>query len=431
MQEPILFSDLIAETKDGEWGEGQEAPGHVLCDVIRGTDFADLHAPGIELPQRWIPEHLVARKALAADDILIETAGGTAKQSTGRTALITKEFLDSRAGRPVLCSSFARHLRVDREKVHPVYLYYLLQALYASGYMGVFNLQHTGVARFQFTAFRTKTRLTLHENAAQPMIAATLKSYDDLIANNQRRIALLESMAEEIYREWFVRMRFPRHEAVQRNKGIPDGWTPATLGTIADFVMGQSPSSEHYNETGDGLPFHQGVGTYGDRFPRHQVFCSSTGRQANAGDILFSVRAPVGRLNIADTELIIGRGLAAMRHKQNLNSYLFYLLKMTFANEDMIGNGSIFNSVGKDELVKHPILCPPSELTELFEALIKPIDAQLATLYSMTTKLSAQRDALLPRLISGKLRVDSLDIQFPPSMQPPPAQAAQRAARSR
>lgn len=72
MQEPILFSDLIAETKDGEWGEGQEAPGHVLCDVIRGTDFASLNAPGIELPQRWIPEHLVARKALAADDILIE-----------------------------------------------------------------------------------------------------------------------------------------------------------------------------------------------------------------------------------------------------------------------------------------------------------------------------------------------------------------------
>jgi type I restriction enzyme S subunit len=192
--------------------------------------------------------------------------------------------------------------------------------------------------------------------------------------------------------------------------------------------MGQSPSSEHYNETGDGLPFHQGVGTYGDRFPRHQVFCSSTGRKASAGDILFSVRAPVGRLNIADTELIIGRGLAAMRHKQDLSSYLFYLLKVTFANEDMIGNGSIFNSVGKDELAKHPILCPPPELAEMFETFVKPIDAQLATLYATTTKLSKQRDALLPRLISGKLGVHALDIQFPPSMQQPPAEATQREA---
>ncbi|WP_448123512.1 restriction endonuclease subunit S [Stenotrophomonas riyadhensis] len=262
----------------------------------------------------------------------------------------------------------------------------------------------------------------------QEKIAAILGTIDDLIANNQRRITLLESMAEEIYREWFVRMRFPRHAEVQKPKGIPEGWTPATLGTIANFVMGQSPSSEHYNETGDGLPFHQGVGTYGDRFPRHQVFCSSTGRKASAGDILFSVRAPVGRLNIADTELIIGRGLAAMRHKQDLNSYLFYLLKVTFANEDMIGNGSIFNSVGKDELAKHPILCPPPELAEMFETFVKPIDAQLATLYATTTKLSKQRDALLPRLISGKLGVHALDIQFPPSMQQPPAEATQREA---
>jgi len=130
----------------------------VLCDVIRGTDFADLNSPGIELPRRWIPEHLVERKALQANDILLETAGGTAKQSTGRTALVTAEFLASREGRPVLCSSFARHLRVDRSKVDPVYLYYVLQALYTSGYMGVFNLQHTGVARFQFTAVSREGR---------------------------------------------------------------------------------------------------------------------------------------------------------------------------------------------------------------------------------------------------------------------------------
>lgn len=265
----------------------------------------------------------------------------------------------------------------------------------------------------------------------QSKVAALISAYDDLIANNQRRISLLESMAGEIYREWFVRMRFPKYESVKKAKGIPEGWTPTTLGQIASFVMGQSPSSEHYNETGDGLPFHQGVGTYGNRFPRHKVYCSSAGRKANAGDILFSVRAPVGRLNVADRELIIGRGLASMRHKQDLNSYLFYLLKATFANEDMIGNGSIFNSVGKDELAKQPILRPPSELTRMFETLVRPIDDQLATLHSMSTELRAQRDALLPRLISGKLRVDSLDIHFPPSMRSPTAKAAQRVARSR
>ncbi|MCB1985321.1 MAG: restriction endonuclease subunit S [Burkholderiales bacterium] len=160
----------------------------------------------------------------------------------------------------------------------------------------------------------------------QKKIAAILSAYDDLIENNRRRIALLEKMAEEIYREWFVRMRFPGHEEVKKIKGVPKGWKLSCLGNVAKFTMGQSPSSEFYNEAGDGLPFHQGVGTYGERFPRTVTYCSEAGRRANKGDILFSVRAPVGRLNIADREIIIGRGLAAIRHKKEQNSYLYSLL---------------------------------------------------------------------------------------------------------
>lgn len=258
----------------------------------------------------------------------------------------------------------------------------------------------------------------------QEKIAAILATLEDQIANNQRRIALLESMAEEIYREWFVRMRFPGCGTTSFNKGLPTGWEPSKLGSIANFVMGQSPSSEHYNEAGQGLPFHQGVGTYGPRYPNHSVFCSVDGRMAKPGDILFSVRAPVGRLNIADTELIIGRGLAAMNHKQGFNTFLFYLLKTTFANEDMIGNGSIFNSVGKDELAAQLILKPNQELIEEFERVVGPIDDQLGVLYSTTACLSRTRDELLPRLISGKLRIDHLDIQFPPSMKVDMPQAA-------
>jgi len=410
------FDDLILETKDGEWGEGEEAPGHTLCEVVRGTDFANLHDANLELPRRWIPDHLVARKALRSGDILIETAGGTAKQSTGRTALLTDGFLRRHAEMPVLCSSFARHLRVNTTKVRADYLYYVLQALYRAGYMAVFNLQHTGVARFQFTSFRKKTSLALASKEAQPRIAAILSAYDDLIANNQRRIALLEGMAEEIYREWFVRMRFPGYAQASWHKGRPTAWSESKLGAIASFTMGQSPSSELYNDRGEGLPFHQGVGTYGPRFPRHEVFCSESGRQAQAGDILFSVRAPVGRLNIADTELILGRGLAAMRHKAGKTTFLYYLLRVAFAKEDVIGNGSIFNSVGKDELAGFPILLPTTDLVERFEAVIGPVESQLSMLYRSNEKLKQTRDSLLPRLISGKLKVDHLDIRLPPSM---------------
>ncbi len=251
----------------------------------------------------------------------------------------------------------------------------------------------------------------------QKKISAILSAYDELIENNQRRIALLEKMAEEIYREWFVRLRFPGHEKVRFFKGVPQGWRPSCLGNVAKFTMGQSPSSEFYNEVGNGLPFHQGVGTYGERFPRTVTYCSEDGRRAHSGDILFSVRAPVGRLNIADQEMIIGRGLAAIRHKKEHNSYLYYLLKTAFANEDIIGNGSIFNSVGKDELAKFPVFEPEPSLVERFDAMVSKIDKQITMVMQATECSKSSRDALLPRLISGKLSVENLDIQFPPGME--------------
>jgi type I restriction enzyme, S subunit len=250
----------------------------------------------------------------------------------------------------------------------------------------------------------------------QQKIAAILSVYDDLIANNQRRITLRERMAEDIYREWFVRLRFPGHKQVKFERGVPQGWNPSTLGAVADFTMGQSPSSEYFNDAGNGLPFHQGVGSYGPRYPSHETFCSVSGRKAKPGDILFSVRAPVGRINIADRELIIGRSLAAIRHKRGMNGYLLYLLKVTFASEDIIGNGSIFNSVGKDELARLGVFEPSIALVEKFEALVQPIDQKVAALYQATASLKTTRDALLPRLISGKLAVDGLDIRFPPGM---------------
>lgn len=271
--------------------------------------------------------------------------------------------------------------------------------------------QHFNITVAKELKFRIPDRLV------QDKIAAVLVAYDDLIENNRQRMALLEGMAEQLYREWFLRFRFPGHEKAKFAKGVPADWKPSSLGQIVTSVMGQSPKSEFYNEVGDGLPFHQGVGTYGDRFPRNVIFCSSEGRRAKSGDILFSVRAPVGRLNIADCEMIIGRGVAAMRHKDGLNAYLFNLLKVTFANEDMIGNGAIFNSVSKDELYKFPVYAPDPALVRKFDGIAKEIDLQIEILSASTRNLIATRDLLLPRLISGKLRVDDLDIQFPLSMQ--------------
>lgn len=434
-QAPILFSDLLLETKDGEWGEGQEAPGHVLCDVIRGTDFADLNSPGIELPRRWIPEHLVERKALQANDILLETAGGTAKQSTGRTALVTAEFLASREGRPVLCSSFARHLRVDRSKVDPVYLYYVLQALYTSGYMGVFNLQHTGVARFQFTAFRTKTRLELHGGDEQPKIGAALKAYDDLIANNQRRIALLESMAEEIYREWFVRMRFPGAQPETFEKGLPPTWSHEPIATAFKFYGGATPSKDVQRFWADGdVHWYTPTDITGTSSPYLESSgekCTEEGLQSCSANlfpaysVMMTSRATIGAIGINCQPACTNQGfITCLPNDRYPLTYLYHWLKLAKPHFEMLSGGATFAELTKGTFKRIRILTPKEQVVARFEEVVRPMFDEIESLTKANRNLRATRDSLLPRLISGKLSIDHLDIQFPPSMKVEQAQAA-------
>lgn len=239
----------------------------------------------------------------------------------------------------------------------------------------------------------------------QKRIADILSTYDDLIENNNRRIELLEKAAQELYKEWFVRFRFPNHDNTKFVNGLPEGWEIRQLDDIANLVMGQSPSSEFYNKEGIGLAFHQGVTNFNRRFPTHNVFCTQVKKTANIGDILLSVRAPVGRINIANDKIVIGRGLCAINHKRKHNTLLYYQLISYFHKEDIIGNGSIFNSVGKEELCKIKIISPRDEIINAFERLVENIDNQINTLDVKNQNLKKQRDLLLPRLMSGRLEV--------------------------
>lgn len=239
----------------------------------------------------------------------------------------------------------------------------------------------------------------------QKYIAEILSAYDDLIVNNNRRIALLEEAIHRLYREWFVHLRFPGHEQTPVVAGVPEGWEKRPMGEVCDLTMGQSPKSEFYNTYGEGLPFHQGVKDFGTRFVTHNTWCTQPNRIAEPGDILFSVRAPVGRINVASDKLIIGRGLAAIRNKRNFQSFQLYQLKTQFFKEDMIGGGAIFASVTKKQLSQQLLLVPSDKILEDFECIAAPVDQQIANLSTQNIKLAEARDALLPRLMNGSLPV--------------------------
>ena len=249
-------------------------------------------------------------------------------------------------------------------------------------------------------------RFPVPDVAMQRRIADILSAYDDLVENNRRRISLLEETARLLYREWFVHFRFPGHEYAKIVDGLPVGWERRMLIELAEIVMGQSPKSRFYNKAGEGLPFHQGVTDYGFRFVSHRVYSSAATKIAWPGDILISVRAPVGRINITRDKIVLGRGLAAIRSRSTEHqSYLFYALKNHFYAEDIIGTGAIYAATNKKELEGQIFLDPPALLLQEYENRVNVIDLQIGCLTRQNCSLTQARDLLLPRLMNGETAV--------------------------
>ncbi len=243
----------------------------------------------------------------------------------------------------------------------------------------------------------------------QRRIAGILSAYDDLIENCQRRIQILEEMAQSLYREWFVNFRYPGHESVPLFPStlgeIPQEWEVKKLHEMCLLTMGQSPKSDFYNTSGEGIEFHQGVTDFGDRFPSSRLFCTAPGRTAEIGDILFSVRAPVGKMNLANKRIVLGRGLSSIRHKRGYQEVLWEQLRNKFIQLDMMGNGAIFASVTKDDMQGIDLISPPADLVESATRQLKPLHLVIETLSKSIQNLRQTRDLLLPRLMSGQLEV--------------------------
>lgn len=222
-------------------------------------------------------------------------------------------------------------------------------------------------------------------------------------------------MAQAIYREWSVNFRFPGHENVRMVESelglIPEGWEVRRLEEIATVVMGQSPSSQYYNQTGEGLPFHQGVTDFGAHFPKDRVYCTAENRVAECADVLVSVRAPVGRINIADKKIVIGRGLSAIRSKIGTPGLLWCQLKETFREEDSMGGGTIFKAVTKDDMLRIKLLCSSESVATCIESMVGSMLKQIEVLTKKNSNLRHTRDFLLPKLVSGEVDVSELDIE--------------------
>lgn len=232
----------------------------------------------------------------------------------------------------------------------------------------------------------------------QKKVSNILRVIDEKMKLNNRINDNLQQQAMALYAEMFLN---------SSNNDVTSG----TLSDIAVITMGQSPSGSSYNEDGVGEVFYQGRAEFGFRFPKRRLFTTEPKRMAEDGDVLLSVRAPVGDLNVAYERCCIGRGLGAIHSKTGHSSFVLYTMFALRSQLDVFnGEGTVFGSINRDALNAIPIDVPLVTQIDRFETVAHPIDELIRANYEENCRLEAIRDSLLPKLMSGEIDVSAVQL---------------------
>jgi len=258
----------------------------------------------------------------------------------------------------------------------------------------------------------------------QKKIAAILSAYDDLIENNKRRISVLEQMAEEIYREWFVRFRFPGYKQAEFEKGIPKGWSVKKIGEVFKTSSGGTPSrnkSENYEGDVDWLK----TGELKNIFTVDSVekislegVESSSAKIFPEKTVVIAMYCAMPYISILSRAAATNQACCAFFPKRKSFSYAYTYHLIKFAQSHLIqfAHGAAQQNLSQGLIQGYPLLVAEESLISDFSLYVEPIFEEIKNIGDIVCVLEKTKNQLLPRLISGKLSVDDLDIQFPPSM---------------
>lgn len=284
---------------------------------------------------------------------------------------------------------------IPNETIDPLFLFYLLK--YNKDKIAGMGSGTTFKEVSGTTMKNIEVKIPCEKNI-QIKIASILGSIDDKIEINNKINDNLQQQAKYLYKKFFI-------------DNMNSNWIKGTLSDIADITMGQSPTGSSYNEKGKGMVFFQGRAEFGFRFPSIRLYTTEPKRVAYTNDILISVRAPVGDINVAHNNCCIGRGLAAIHSKTQHQSFILYTMFSLKQYLDIFnGEGTVFGSINRNELNNMPIMIPSIEAIENFERIVAPMDAVILNNYNEICRLEVVRDTLLPRLISGELDISDIDI---------------------
>jgi type I restriction enzyme S subunit len=241
----------------------------------------------------------------------------------------------------------------------------------------------------------------------QKKIATILSTVDDAIQKTDEIIAKTERLKKGLMQRLLTRgMGHTKFRQTEIGE-IPEEWKTSSLAEVCHVIMGQSPPSETYNRDRVGLPFLQGRMDFGDIYPNPSVYCSKPIKIAEVGDILVSVRAPVGDVNIATSKCCIGRGLAAIRSDKNQldSKFIFYQLRHFSTKLAGLGSGSTFKAIRRRDLEILPTVLPSLPEQKKIASVLSTVDEQIEKERAKKGHLEQLKKGLMQVLLTGKVRV--------------------------
>lgn len=405
IKEGVLFPPI-----DGNHGEKHPKSSDFVDDGIPFILVPDLKDGHVDLENcNYISKaqaNTLSKGFSVTGDVLF-----THKGTIGKVAIVDTGKYDF-----IILTPQVTYYRIKNQKIlsnRYLYYYFLSQT-----FQNTFQLYASagGTRDYLGIVAQQKLPIIYPDIDRQNKIADVLQSYDRLIGINHKRIKVLEQMAENLYKEWFVRFRFPGHESVPFENGLPKGWKIKRVDAIGEVIGGGTPSTNVDSFWDGTIPWLTPAdlsNTNRILIRRGSTNISSEGLKRSGatmmppGTVLVSSRAPVGYLAIAANPICTNQGFKSIVCFEGKTSpyYLFFFLR---SNREMLQNyatGATFPELSGNRMKKIKILVPDYQIQHRFEMIAKEVICEMDKLEEANDLLKHQRDLLLPRLMSGKLEV--------------------------
>lgn len=310
---------------------------------------------------------------------------------------------------PLATNQACCNLIIDPKIANYQFVYYAL----ANSYDKLVALKNGGAQPNLNAQIIRGFKIQLPSIEQQNRIVDILSSYDDLIENNQKQIALLEEAAQCLYKEWFVDLQFPGYENTKIVDGVPEGWSRKPFSEVVTVMSGGTPKTDVKDYYAGTIPFYTPKDSDGSFFAFNTVnHISQLGlKNCNsqyypAGTVIITARGTVGKTAILAVPMAMNQSCYALKC-DSLHSpyYLFFALNKEVDRLRVMANGGVFNTIIVKTFDHISIFIPTSAVLELFNLTVSPIMEQIKTKMKQNTSLKEARDRLLPKLMNGELEV--------------------------